>query len=91
VLVVDGRTFEAYNEREARRDPTAHAELLASGRGPGRSTGGGRRVALCHQRALRNVRRRADRRAHRAPDLRFAGIPREGRPVRSSIYSDRPP
>jgi len=28
VLVVDGRTFEAYNEREARPDPTAHAELL---------------------------------------------------------------
>ena len=29
VLVVDGRTFEARNEREARPDPTAHAELLA--------------------------------------------------------------
>jgi tRNA(adenine34) deaminase len=29
VLVVDGRTFEACNEREARPDPTAHAELLA--------------------------------------------------------------
>ena len=28
VLVVDGRTFEAHNEREARPDPTAHAELL---------------------------------------------------------------
>ena len=29
VLVADGRAFEAYNEKEARRDPTAHAELLA--------------------------------------------------------------
>lgn len=28
VLAVDGRTFEAHNEREARPDPTAHAELL---------------------------------------------------------------
>ena len=29
LLVVDGRAFEAHNEREARPDPTAHAELLA--------------------------------------------------------------
>jgi tRNA(adenine34) deaminase len=29
VLVVDGRTFEACNEKELRSDPTAHAELLA--------------------------------------------------------------
>ena len=29
ILVVDGRAFEAHNEKEARRDPTAHAELLA--------------------------------------------------------------
>jgi len=29
VLVVDGRTFEARNEKELRSDPTAHAELLA--------------------------------------------------------------
>jgi tRNA(adenine34) deaminase len=29
VLVVDGRTFEARNEKERRSDPTAHAELLA--------------------------------------------------------------
>jgi len=29
VLVVDGRTFEARNEREKRPDPTAHAELIA--------------------------------------------------------------
>ena len=28
VLAVDGRTFEAWNEREARPDPTAHAEML---------------------------------------------------------------
>jgi tRNA(adenine34) deaminase len=31
VLVVDGRAFEAHNEREARPDPTAHAELLVIG------------------------------------------------------------
>jgi tRNA(adenine34) deaminase len=29
VLVVEGRTFEARNEKELRSDPTAHAELLA--------------------------------------------------------------
>jgi len=29
VLVVDGLTFEARNEKERRPDPTAHAELLA--------------------------------------------------------------
>ncbi len=29
VLVVDGRTFEARNEKERRPDPTAHAEMLA--------------------------------------------------------------
>ena len=29
VLVVDGRTFEARNEKESRPDPTAHAEMLA--------------------------------------------------------------
>jgi tRNA(adenine34) deaminase len=29
VLVVDGRAFEARNEKELRSDPTAHAELLA--------------------------------------------------------------
>jgi len=29
VLVVDGLTFEARNEKELRSDPTAHAELLA--------------------------------------------------------------
>jgi tRNA(adenine34) deaminase len=29
VLVVDGATFEARNEKELRSDPTAHAELLA--------------------------------------------------------------
>jgi tRNA(adenine34) deaminase len=29
VLVVDGRVFEARNEKEQRSDPTAHAELLA--------------------------------------------------------------
>lgn len=28
VLVVDGRVFEACNEKESRPDPTAHAELL---------------------------------------------------------------
>ncbi|HEV3088416.1 MAG TPA: tRNA adenosine(34) deaminase TadA [Candidatus Elarobacter sp.] len=28
VLVVDGRVFEAKNEKEARPDPTAHAEML---------------------------------------------------------------
>ena len=28
VLVVDGRVFEARNERESRPDPTAHAEML---------------------------------------------------------------
>ena len=28
VLVVDGQTFEACNEKEKRPDPTAHAELL---------------------------------------------------------------
>lgn len=28
VLVVDGRTFEARNEKETRPDPTAHAEML---------------------------------------------------------------
>jgi tRNA(adenine34) deaminase len=28
VLVVGDRTFEAHNEREARPDPTAHAEML---------------------------------------------------------------
>jgi tRNA(adenine34) deaminase len=28
VLVVDGRTFEARNEKEHRPDPTAHAEML---------------------------------------------------------------
>ena len=29
LLCVDGRTFEARNEKESRPDPTAHAELLA--------------------------------------------------------------
>jgi tRNA(adenine34) deaminase len=29
ILVADGRAFEAHNEKEARRDPTAHAEILA--------------------------------------------------------------
>ncbi len=29
VLVVDGQTFEACNEKEKRPDPTAHAEILA--------------------------------------------------------------
>jgi tRNA(adenine34) deaminase len=29
VLVVDGRTFEARNEKERHQDPTAHAEMLA--------------------------------------------------------------
>ena len=29
VLVVDGRVFEARNEKESRPDPTAHAEMLA--------------------------------------------------------------
>jgi tRNA(adenine34) deaminase len=29
VLVVEGTTFEARNEKELRSDPTAHAELLA--------------------------------------------------------------
>jgi len=28
VLVVDGRTFEAHNEKESSPDPTAHAEML---------------------------------------------------------------
>ena len=28
VLVVDGRVFEACNEKETRPDPTAHAEML---------------------------------------------------------------
>lgn len=28
VLVVDGRVFEAFNQKEQRPDPTAHAELL---------------------------------------------------------------
>ena len=28
VLVVDGRTFEAHNQKEALPDPTAHAEML---------------------------------------------------------------
>ncbi|HTJ27605.1 MAG TPA: deaminase, partial [Candidatus Limnocylindria bacterium] len=28
VLVVDGRVFEARNEKETRPDPTAHAEML---------------------------------------------------------------
>ena len=28
VLRVDGRTFEAWNEKEARPDPTAHAEMI---------------------------------------------------------------
>jgi tRNA(adenine34) deaminase len=28
VLQVDGRTFEAWNEKEARPDPTAHAEMI---------------------------------------------------------------
>jgi tRNA(adenine34) deaminase len=32
VLVVDGRAFEAHNEKEARPDPTAHAEMLAIAR-----------------------------------------------------------
>lgn len=31
VLVVDGRVFEACNEKEKRPDPTAHAELLVIG------------------------------------------------------------
>ncbi|HEY6237117.1 MAG TPA: tRNA adenosine(34) deaminase TadA, partial [Candidatus Elarobacter sp.] len=31
VLVVDGRTFEACNEKERRPDPTAHAEMLVIG------------------------------------------------------------
>jgi len=29
VLVVEGRVFEAFNQKERRPDPTAHAELLA--------------------------------------------------------------
>jgi tRNA(adenine34) deaminase len=29
VLQVDGRSFAGYNEREARPDPTAHAEMIA--------------------------------------------------------------
>jgi tRNA(adenine34) deaminase len=29
VLHVDGRTFEGWNEKEARPDPTAHAEMIA--------------------------------------------------------------
>ena len=29
ILVTDGRAFEAHNEKEARRDPTAHAEVVA--------------------------------------------------------------
>jgi tRNA(adenine34) deaminase len=29
LLVVDGRTFEARNEKDLRNDPTAHAEMLA--------------------------------------------------------------
>src|SRR5207253_1003750 len=29
VLVVDGLTFEAQNEKDRRTDPTAHAEMLA--------------------------------------------------------------
>jgi tRNA(adenine34) deaminase len=29
VLRVDGRTFAAWNEKEARPDPTAHAEMIA--------------------------------------------------------------
>ena len=29
IVVTDGRAFEAHNEKEARRDPTAHAEILA--------------------------------------------------------------
>ena len=29
VLVVDGRVFEARNQKETRPDPTAHAEMLA--------------------------------------------------------------
>jgi tRNA(adenine34) deaminase len=29
LVAVDGRTFEAWNEKEARPDPTAHAEMLA--------------------------------------------------------------
>ncbi len=29
VLVLSGRTFETYNEKERRPDPTAHAEILA--------------------------------------------------------------
>ncbi len=31
LLAVDGRRFEAWNEKEARPDPTAHAEMLAIG------------------------------------------------------------
>ena len=31
LLLVDGRTFEAWNEKEARPDPTAHAEMIALG------------------------------------------------------------
>jgi tRNA(adenine34) deaminase len=29
ILVADGHAFEAHNEKEARNEPTAHAELLA--------------------------------------------------------------
>ena len=29
ILVVDDRQFEAFNEKEARPDPTAHAEMIA--------------------------------------------------------------
>jgi tRNA(adenine34) deaminase len=29
IVVADGRAFEAHNTKEARQDPTAHAELLA--------------------------------------------------------------
>ncbi len=29
VLAVDGRRFDAWNEKEARPDPTAHAEMIA--------------------------------------------------------------
>lgn len=29
LLMVGGRAFEAYNEKEARADPSAHAEILA--------------------------------------------------------------
>ena len=94
VVARDGEPLAAAgNERELRRDPTAHAEILAI-RAAAEALGGWRLAgddALRDARALRDVRRRDRPRPHPRRSSTAPPTPRPAPPAASSTCSPSPP